>query len=54
MLLRTLAVAFALIAVPLAVQAMSQQPAGPGRTNAAEAAREALLETQQAMLQLPG
>ena len=35
------------------VQAMSQQPAGPRRSQAAEAAREALLETQQAMLELP-
>jgi hypothetical protein len=35
------------------VQAMAQQPAGEGRNKAADEAREALLETQQAMVMLP-
>jgi hypothetical protein len=35
------------------VQAMAQQPAGERRNQAAQAAREALLETQQAMVMLP-
>jgi hypothetical protein len=35
------------------VQAMAQQPAGPGRNAAAAKAREALGETQQAMIDLP-
>lgn len=36
-----------------AVQAMAQQPAGERRNRAAEQARAALLETQQAMVTLP-
>ena len=36
-----------------AVQAMAQQPAGDNRNAAAREAREALLETQQAMVMLP-
>lgn len=35
------------------VQAMAQQPAGPNRNAAAREAREAILETQQAMIALP-
>jgi hypothetical protein len=35
------------------VQAMAQEPAGPRRDAAASAAREALIETQQAMVMLP-
>lgn len=35
------------------VQAMAQQPAGERRTRAADAAREALIETQEAMAMLP-
>jgi hypothetical protein len=35
------------------VQAMAEQPAGERRSRAAQAAREALLETQQAMVMLP-
>ena len=36
-----------------AVQAMAQQPAGPRRAQAMDEAREALLETQRAMVELP-
>lgn len=36
-----------------AVQAMAQQPAGPRRNAAADEAREAIVETQRAMIQLP-
>lgn len=36
-----------------AVQAMAQQPAGPGRTQAIQDANRALFDTQQAMVQLP-
>ncbi|HEX6321201.1 MAG TPA: hypothetical protein VFZ84_20230 [Burkholderiales bacterium] len=36
-----------------AVQAMAQQPAGPRRNAAADEARQAILETQSAMIQLP-
>ncbi|MGQ0752700.1 MAG: hypothetical protein ACT4PS_19435 [Betaproteobacteria bacterium] len=35
------------------VQAMADQPAGPRRNEAMDQAREALLETQQAMINLP-
>ncbi|WP_137177997.1 hypothetical protein [Roseomonas sp. AR75] len=36
-----------------AMQAMAQQPPGQGRNEAMDRAREALLETQQAMVELP-
>ena len=36
-----------------AVQTMAQEPPGPRRNQAMEAAREALFDTQQAMVQLP-
>ena len=36
-----------------AVQAMAQQPAGPKRNAAADEAREAIVETQRAMIELP-
>lgn len=35
------------------IQAMAQQPAGPGRNQAARSALEGLLETQMAMINLP-
>lgn len=35
------------------IQALAQQPAGPKRTQAMEAARDALVTTQRAMLDLP-
>lgn len=35
------------------IQALAQQPAGPKRSAAMEAARHSLLDTQQAMLELP-
>ncbi len=35
------------------VQAMAKQPAGPGRNEAMRQANDALLETQEAMIQLP-
>lgn len=37
-----------------AVQAMADQPAGERRNKAMKEAREAILETQEAMVQLPG
>ena len=36
-----------------AVQAMAQQPAGPQRNEAMDEARDALVETQRAMVRLP-